>query len=333
MRSAGRTSAMLAASLFVALGHALAVETRSDGQVLLTAYLHLGLTEQVMSQSTGLAAGASAENRRQVAQATAGWAASSREKTRRELEERFGAEARSRFEAFFAELSAAEGRTDAAYLKTLAGVAGIEPPPADYAAMRALAATTWMAEDVNAAATFMGEIQTWLDVKNREPNTPPLDIWLSRTGSPAASPPKPAKKPRNPLAEAEAPAQEFQPDEGSPAANPLVAYDSMRRERRDRKLVEAQAGMQQVSVERDAAEQDLAARKTTAAQADADAMRRQAERLAATEVKAMEQRKNSWSNRMKSIFTMTVGAATSTFTGGIGAQAGQKAAEAIFPPR
>jgi FtsZ-binding cell division protein ZapB len=87
------------------------------------------------------------------------------------------------------------------------------------------------------------------------------------------------------------------------------------------------------SLERDAAEQEAAARKTAAAQVEVDAMRRQADKLALVEREALEQRRNSWRNRLRSILVGTVSAATGAFTGGIGTQAGQRAAEAIFPPK
>ena len=61
-------------------------------------------------------------------------------------------------------------------------------------------------------------------------------------------------------------------------------------------------------------------------------MKRHADKLAATEKDALEQRKNSWGNRLKSIVGATVSAATGAFTGGIGTRAGQEAANAIFKP-
>lgn len=66
------------------------------------------------------------------------------------------------------------------------------------------------------------------------------------------------------------------------------------------------------------------------AAAEADNMTAQAEKLAAVEKEALEQRQSSWGNRIKNIFSSTVGAATGAFTGGVGARAGQEAVDAVF---
>jgi hypothetical protein len=114
----------------------------------------------------------------------------------------------------------------------------------------------------------------------------------------------------------------------TPAA--LDSFAQARQDRRQRALEEAQAGMQQVASERDAAEREYAARKTASAQAEAEAIKRQADKLASTETEALEQRKNSWGNKLKGILSATIGAATGAFTGGIGTEAGTRLADAIF---
>ncbi len=48
------------------------------------------------------------------------------------------------------------------------------------------------------------------------------------------------------------------------------------------------------------------------------------------EQEAVEPRANSWMGRLKNIVSATVGAATGAFTGGIGAEAGHQAADALF---
>jgi capsule polysaccharide export protein KpsE/RkpR len=110
----------------------------------------------------------------------------------------------------------------------------------------------------------------------------------------------------------------------------LASFSASRSERRAKALEEAQAGMQQVAAERQAAEQEYAAAKTAAAQAEADAMRKHADKLAAAEQEALEQRKNSWSGRLKQIVSTTIGAAGGAFFGGVGSRAGEAAANAVF---
>ena len=63
---------------------------------------------------------------------------------------------------------------------------------------------------------------------------------------------------------------------------------------------------------------------------DAEAMRAQSQKIAAVEQEAIDQRANSWMGRLKNIVSATVGAATGAFTGGVGAEAGRQAADAIF---
>jgi hypothetical protein len=82
--------------------------------------------------------------------------------------------------------------------------------------------------------------------------------------------------------------------------------------------------------ERRAAEDEAAARKLAAAQAEADAVRKQAEKLAAAESEAIEQRRNSWSGRLKSVLTTAIGATSGAFLGNVGSRAGEAAAEALF---
>jgi hypothetical protein len=107
----------------------------------------------------------------------------------------------------------------------------------------------------------------------------------------------------------------------------------MRKKRHDKELAEAQDGMEQIANERKSAEEEYAAKKTSDAQAEAENMKRHADKLASTEQEALEQRKNSWGSRLKSIVGATVSAATGAFTGGVGARAGEEAVNAIFKDR
>lgn len=112
--------------------------------------------------------------------------------------------------------------------------------------------------------------------------------------------------------------------------NPLDAYSRMRKTKRERALAEAHAGMQQVAAEREAAEKEYAAEQAARARAEAEAMKAHAQKLAAVEKEAMEQRQNSWGSRIKRIIGGTLSAATGAFSGGIGAAAGQRAVQEIF---
>jgi hypothetical protein len=107
-------------------------------------------------------------------------------------------------------------------------------------------------------------------------------------------------------------------------------FAAARKKKQELRMAEAQAAMQQVAAERQSAEQDLAARKQAEAQAEAVAVQNQAQKLAATEKQALEQQQNSWGNKLKAIVGTTISAAGGAFFGGVGAQAGQMAANALF---
>jgi len=123
---------------------------------------------------------------------------------------------------------------------------------------------------------------------------------------------------------------EFTAAEEPANANSLEAFGAQRKDRRDRLVKEAQEGMAQVSAERQQAEQELASKKQAEAQAEAEAIKNHAQRLADTEKQALDQEQNSWSAKLKGVVGATISAAGGAFFGGIGAQAGQMAANAIF---
>ena len=52
--------------------------------------------------------------------------------------------------------------------------------------------------------------------------------------------------------------------------------------------------------------------------------------VSAAQSEAIEQRKNSWSGRLKSVLTATIGATSGAFLGNVGSRAGEAAANAIF---
>ncbi len=309
-----------------------------DGAVLLTAALRYRISQQTAAQVAELERAAADEARAQVSKAGEEWQSAVLEAIRGELDARFGREARAVFGDFLEDFARAEQANDLAYLKALAPRLGWDEAPADFAALRLRSLRELVAEDVAAAGRLLGEMQSWLAVRAREAGTPPLAAWLARdqpSVTPATAtfgqhlPPARPARPANPLRDAEAPPGDFVADE-EPAATALDSFSTARAGRRAQALEEAQAAMQQVALERRTAEEEMAARKSAAAQAEAEAVRKQAERLAAADQEAIEQRKNSWSGRLKSILCTTIGATSGAFLGGVGARAGEEAARAVF---
>ena len=307
-------------------------EASLDASVLGQCYLKFMLFQQVAAQADTVAAAAPQADQDQIKKAAADWSAAKTRSVRTMLTARFPDDARAKFEQFVADYTTAEKAGDPQFLARISEAFGFSPAPADYASLRKSAIDSFLQPDMAEGSKWLGEIQTWVDVRGKTPGTPDLAVWLTRD-QPAAAPAKkakkkPVKKPDS-LEAAEAGLGEFTAGEEE-VSNPLDSFDEMRKNRSERKLEEAQAGMEQVASEREAAEQEYAAKKTAAAQAEAEAMKRHADKLAATEKDALEQRKNSWVNRLKSIVGATVSAATGAFTGGIGTRAGQEAANAIF---
>lgn len=301
----------------------------TDAGVLLAAFSRFLLAREVQAQALALAKPLPEAEARQITEQAGVWMAAESEQMRQDLEARFGADSRARFAGFVAEYTAAADKNDLHYLGRLAGDAKLGATPLEYPEMRRLVLDKWLTAPFAKGGRLLGEMQTWSEVRARNPQAPPLAAWLAR--DPAAAPPPAPRKPVNPLAAAEAEAPEFAPPAGAAPANPMDAFAQSRTEKRDRALQDAQTGMQQMAMERQAAEQEYAAKKMAAAQADAEAMRAQAQKLAAVEQEAIDQRANSWMGRLKNIVSATVGAATGAFTGGIGAEAGRQAADALFP--
>lgn len=194
-----------------------------------------------------------------------------------------------------------------------------------------------LAADVERAGNFLGDVQSWLRLRGRTA-APPLAAWLARDRAAAApdaaapeSKPKPRRK-RNSLRESEAAAGTFveAKDDGAGA---LRSFDAQRKVRREKRLAEAQQGMELVAAERKAADEEANARKLAAAQAEAAAQQAQAQRLAAAEQEAVVQDQNSWKTRLKGVFSAAVGATVGAFTSGIGTQIGTAAADAVLGVR
>lgn len=311
-----RIWAMLAVASFLAPA---ARGAGADVAALIQDYLRFALSGQVAAQARQLA-----PDNAEV-QAFAGtWQAARKTDVRESLTARFGADGRGRFESFVAEFTAAEGRQDRSALADYAQQLGLDPPPATFVELRAAVLHRDLASDLNEGAALLARLQTWIEAHARG-DAIPLAGWMAAGPEPGVA----ASSAANPLRDAEG-GGESAWSGSEEEANPMDSFDAGRKARREQALQDAQAGMDQVAAERQAAEQEYADKKMAAAQADADNVRRQAERLAASEQEALEQRQKSWGNRLKSIVGSTLTAATGAFTGGIGTRAGQEAAAALF---
>jgi hypothetical protein len=187
----------------------------------------------------------------------------------------------------------------------------------------------------------LSEIQTWIALREKRDDVPPLELWLARAqvGGPAADPAGHAgvmgndakirpPVPVDPLEAAEGSVGRLEP--GVAVESPMEAFSAARKARRDRILREAQAGMEQVTAERQIAEEEYAAKKLAAAQAEAAAMKHQAEQLAAVEKEALDQRQYQWSTRLKKLVGNTAGAFGGAFLGGMGARAAEEAIDSVW---
>lgn len=328
-------AAALAGAVLGAWGQEAAGGAEMPQALLLKAMFRLDVAQQVANQAAKIAEPCEADVAAEIVAAAKTYQGREAGAIRDALESAFGERARPAFGDFVDAYAKASEAGNEAFLATLTEAVGGwgDAPPADYAALRQGMVQRVLREEIAAAGRFLADVQTWLDLKGRAEDVPPLAAWVDRAGEPAATTRqvvkrrKPAK--RNPLRDAEAPAETFEGEPGGGEGS-LEGFGAARKERREKALQDAQAGMQQVAEERRAAEEELAAKKTAAAQAEADAVRKQAEKLAAAESEAIEQRKNSWSGRLKSVLTATIGATSGAFLGNVGGRAGEAAANAIF---
>jgi hypothetical protein len=245
---------------------------------------------------------------------------------REQLTAAYGETAKETLQVFVTSYSAAEAAGDRDFLANL--LAAVEAPAhLGYPELRRYALTHWLAEDVKGASAFLGDMETWLalsmDEETRQ-ELPPLSAWIAREEMVVLPP----KRPRS-LRDAEASSGTFVAPSISDA-NPLDMLSNLHSERRADALRQAEVGMSMVTAERQAAEDELAAKKLQQAQADATALKKQAMVLASAEKDAMAQRENSWGNRLKKIVGATATAAGGTFFGHVGAEAGRAAVDAIF---
>lgn len=304
----------------------------TDAGILLNAYTRFALAREVQSQALQMAQPLSQDAAGQIREQADAWMASETRRLRADLDDHFGDGAKEAFAGFVSDYTTAESQNDLHYLGQLATNARLGDTPLEFSAMRRLVMDQWLTEPFQNGSRLLGEVQTWIELLQGQSPPPPLSAWLARdqTSPPAVSAPAAPPRPANPLADAEAPLPDFNAMPEDTPVNPMEAFAQSRQDKRERALQDAQAGMQQMAMERQAAEQEYASRKTAEAQADAEAMRAQAQKLAAVEQEAVDQRANSWMGRLKNIVSATVGAATGAFTGGIGAEAGRQAADALF---
>ena len=312
MRAAGfLLSALVAASCGLSVS---AAEPTSEAEGEMAAiYLKMGIAENVFAEA-GKLAGTNAAVRGEIGAAAQKFRANIIGDARRRLMAIYPDEqvARKEYGAFverFAKTATAETRS--AIIK------------------RSLAA------DIESAGKFLSEVQAWLRVraKEKEGNAPSLAVWLGRDRkAPAPKAAVAKKKPKrktNPLRDAEADAGTFveAKDDG---ASSLRSFGALRKSRRDKRLAEAQQGMEQVAAERRVADEAANAKKLAAAQAEAAAQQAQAQRLAAAEQEAVVQDQNSWKTRLKGVASTAIGATAGAFAGSIGSHVGQAAADAVL---
>lgn len=302
--------------LFASLGSrvfapAEAAEASSDDDaaLLAKAYCRLQVVEQTCQQADAFSRQASNADLGEVKAALTVWRRTALQLIREPLETRFGREANDRFAAFVNGLAT------------------------DDAPVRAAAADADVARDIDRASQWLGDAQTWLDLRRQGRDVPALKDWLARdqraTPTPADRPTRaPSDLDRLQAGEAVTTGEPPPPD--PTAASPLDQFGNLRRQKRNAALQDAQAGMQQVAAERQAAEQEYAAKRQAAAQADADATRRHAQQLAAVEQEALTQRQNSWKSRIKAIVGSTVSTAGSAFFGQVGSRLGEQMTDALF---
>lgn len=311
-----------------------AVAAGNDLPLLTSCYFRFLVAEQVSSQGAALTKNLPADTAGQIQASMETWYGRQLDSMRTHLEDGLGDQAQTRFEKFVGDFTQAEKNGDRQRLAEWSQALGLKPEAADYPAFRKSVMDSLIAKEMSDASRFLSEVQTWAGLQGKSKDVPPLEIWLNRavdTRRAGTPPPRPKeKKPVQNLADAEAATPDL-PEAGEEgSSSPLESFAAKRQEKRSKALSEAEAGMQQVAAERQAAEEEYGAKKLAVAQAEAENMKNHAEKLAATEKDALEQRKNSWGSRIKAIVGATVSATTGAFAGGIGARAGEEAVNAIF---
>lgn len=306
---------------------------------LYESYLRYEFAGRVADTGATLCEGLQPADAAAVREALDGWKSAQTHRVKQDLGREFGDAAQERFGGFVEILLDAEKKGDALYLGAVGRSFGFAQAPADYAALRQAVMSGPMAEDMQASAFILGSLQSWTQWKREGRPTPPLTAWLTRSKTGHAAPaaaPKP-KAPRPPpdsvsaLAAAEAAPQMTLPEEGAEESlSPLAAYSDLVKQKRDQMFKDATEASEQLLAQRKEWEEDVAAKKTAAAEADAEAVKKHAEALAQADKDALEQQQNSWKNKLKGVASALVSSTVGAFTGGVGTQAGEKLAEAVF---
>lgn len=298
-------------------------------------YLQFLLSHEVLAQAERFGEVYPEPDRAQIQDAVGRWCESKVGQVRGRLETGLGDKAQDQFGQFVAEYSQAEKDGNPEYLGVLSSELGIDPKPADFAAFRKTAFEQRLPGELSEASTLLGEVQTWAELRKKSKDVPVLNIWLTRNkalasqfGTPA--PMTPGQKTVQDLADAEPVPVEYKEDEKAENTGALDFFGGLRTKKREKALEKAHQGMQQITSERQQWETENAAAKSSDAQAEAEALKNHADKLAAVEKDALEQRQKGWGARLKTVIGTTVSAASSSFLGPIGQRAGEEAVNAIF---
>lgn len=323
-----KTAVNILLILCISVCSALAV-TKGGTYTLLKGFYEYGLNEEVEVGCRELMEGASAADVEQIKKVLDSWQRGNMKSIKDSLVGTFGDDAKSEFEAFVAAYSKAESIADMKFFHSIIDDIGLQSKAADYNELRSCAAKEIMASSLDSASVFLTDIQTWQELGVMGMDRPPLTAWLlrDRIGSTDTEPKQQKKRS---LRGSEASAGTFKGAGKDDDVNPLDTLSKMRDEKRAKSLKDAEAGMAMIAAERQAAEQEYAAGKLAKAKAEADAQVAQANKFAAAEAEAIEQRKYTWGNRLKNIVGATVTAAGGAFMGHVGAEVGRQAINAVF---
>lgn len=295
--------------LLAGLAAARAAIPETPSGVLMANYLRYILLDQVETQGADVIAQAPAADRTAMQASLNRWTESLQGTIRGDLEARLGDGAREQFEAFIDDFSRAEQAQDLAYLENLGRETGWPGPVSAYEDFRRWGVESWLASEMQGGVDLLSEM-------------------AARAQAKAQAAAAPARK-SNPLRDAEAAPAAVEYEEPESGA-PLQSFSALREERRQKALEQAQAGMQQVAAEREAWEQEYAGDVAAKAQAEAEAMKKQAERLAATDQEVLEQDKNSLKTKLIGVLAGGVEAGVGGFTGAIGSRLADEAVNEIF---
>ncbi len=309
--------------------HASNAQVVADDAALLLSFFRLMIVQQVPSQIGALCADHDDTLAAEAQRWAASWQTEQIAEIRSDLEKTFGTEARDSFAQFVDAFTAAEKKEDPAVLQGLVADLGLPAPvPDDYVGLKGVVLDSMLQEEVATAGRVLGRAQEWLSARKQKTGAPPLVIWMKTQRAQEQT--VQTKKPVDSLRAAEAPLLAVDPEADADTGSPLASYGDSRKEKRERKLKEAQEGMDQVAKERAAAEQQFADEKMADATTEAEGRKTQAQKLASSNAAAAKQREKSWGNRLKKIVGGTLSAAGGAIVGPVGGRAGEELAQALF---